>query len=1019
MGTGYTRNDTSNNIADGNIINAADLDGEFDAIESAMGTSGHTHDGTSAEGGPVTVLGPVQDFVASATEIKPKTTNTLDIGTSGLLFKDMFLDGVATVGSIKIDNAGTIGSASDSDAIAISSGGVVSFSQAPLVDVTNATTNAVTDVLGIQVQSSGTPAVGIGSGLTLGVETAAGNVETGGAIRSITTGLTPTAEEIDLVFYSMRNGNLTEGFRYDSSADNFDVTGSISIDGGSTSADFTFGDNDKAIFGAGSDLQIYHDGNHSIIEDAGTGAIKVKVGDFRVENASGNNLIKGVGDVATLHYDGSEKLATTNTGVDITGTLTSDEVTVQQSAFTRALIGSTGANGAMLVLDGDSNGDGSGGDYSYIYHNTSGQLEFLQDSPAGTNEMLFNTAGNNLRMKIGSGGDISFYDDQGSSQSFYWDASAESLGIGTTSPDTAINIGFSGADQANSLRIEGSNGSSERYALDIEADGENAKTNFKIGVGGGAPTTRMTINSSGNVGIGTDSPIAILDVKNATNEHIVISGSSTYGSNAIIGVNDSGGEVGLGLGGNTVEFYTAATERMRIDSSGNVGIGATGATNKLVVNRDSTTAATNAQIVSENRTGATGQYALYATSLDNGSGSGFKPVAFGAVQTAASGRTADFIVAVSDTDNVDLSADERMRITSAGNVGIGTDSPSLNASYDRTIHIHSTLGSLIKLTDATSGTTDADGTELINYGNDTYLVNRDAGNTIFGTSGSERMRIDSSGNVGIGTSSPDTALHVAGKSTVRNTIVSNFTLDGGVQVPNPYDGFGFGIDFIGRDYGNAVRDYAYIYSVMEASGSSAGGGDASFKAGLRFYTNGGGASGTIPTERMRIDSSGNLLVNTIASQSGLAKAAIEFDSGSQYGLEIKDAGSGTTGTLGIFYRGTTAVGSISTNGSTTAYNTSSDYRLKENVVELTGATTRLKQLDPKRFNFIADDTTTVDGFLAHEVQSVVPEAITGIHNEVDADGNPVYQGIDQSKLVPLLVATIKELEARITALENT
>ena len=78
---------------------------------------------------PVTVLGSVQDFVASATEIKPKTTNTLDIGTNSLLFKDMFLDGVATLGSIKIDNAGTIGSASDSDAIAMSSGGVVSFSQ--------------------------------------------------------------------------------------------------------------------------------------------------------------------------------------------------------------------------------------------------------------------------------------------------------------------------------------------------------------------------------------------------------------------------------------------------------------------------------------------------------------------------------------------------------------------------------------------------------------------------------------------------------------------------------------------------------------------------------------------------------------------------------------------------------------------------------------------------------------------------------------------------------------------------
>ena len=111
-------------------------------------------------------------------------------------------------------------------------------------------------------------------------------------------------------------------------------------------------------------------------------------------------------------------------------------------------------------------------------------------------------------------------------------------------------------------------------------------------------------------------------------------------------------------------------------------------------------------------------------------------------------------------------------------------------------------------------------------------------------------------------------------------------------------------------------------------------------------------------------------------------------------------------------------GTIKTTGSSTSYNTSSDHRLKENVVKLTGATTRLKQLEPKRFNFIADADTTVDGFIAHEVQTVVPEAITGTHNEVDADGNPVYQGIDQSKLVPLLVATIKELEARITALEN-
>ena len=112
------------------------------------------------------------------------------------------------------------------------------------------------------------------------------------------------------------------------------------------------------------------------------------------------------------------------------------------------------------------------------------------------------------------------------------------------------------------------------------------------------------------------------------------------------------------------------------------------------------------------------------------------------------------------------------------------------------------------------------------------------------------------------------------------------------------------------------------------------------------------------------------------------------------------------------------IGSILCSVSSTSYNTSSDYRLKENVVYDWDATTRLKQLKPARFNFIVDADTTVDGFLAHEAQAVVPECATGTHNEVDDDGNAVMQGIDQSKLVPLLVKTIQELEARITALEN-
>lgn len=124
----------------------------------------------------------------------------------------------------------------------------------------------------------------------------------------------------------------------------------------------------------------------------------------------------------------------------------------------------------------------------------------------------------------------------------------------------------------------------------------------------------------------------------------------------------------------------------------------------------------------------------------------------------------------------------------------------------------------------------------------------------------------------------------------------------------------------------------------------------------------------------------------------------------------------STGNIVGFHYSTTTVGTISVTASSTAYNTSSDYRLKENVVALTGAKARLNQLLAKRFNFISVPDTTVDGFLAHEAATVVPEAVTGTHNEVDSDGDPVYQGIDQSKLVPLLTAALQEAFAEIAAL---
>ena len=113
------------------------------------------------------------------------------------------------------------------------------------------------------------------------------------------------------------------------------------------------------------------------------------------------------------------------------------------------------------------------------------------------------------------------------------------------------------------------------------------------------------------------------------------------------------------------------------------------------------------------------------------------------------------------------------------------------------------------------------------------------------------------------------------------------------------------------------------------------------------------------------------------------------------------------------------IGSISQDGSNVTYGGTSDYRLKENVTDMTNATTRLKQLKPKRFNYISDASNTlVDGFLAHEVSSVVPESVVGSKDAVDSNNDPVWQMMDNAKLVPLLVKTIQELEARIATLEG-
>jgi hypothetical protein len=313
--------------------------------------------------------------------------------------------------------------------------------------------------------------------------------------------------------------------------------------------------------------------------------------------------------------------------------------------------------------------------------------------------------------------------------------------------------------------------------------------------------------------------------------------------------------------------------------------------------------------------------------------------------------------------------------------------------------------------------------EIVDTGSD--------GRFVVTTEGTERARIDSSGRLLVGTTTSQAIAVGSGgaqfQSVAANPVsFSRFSNDlfgtvisigksrgtspGSFTVVSNNDALGE-IRFAGSD----GTDLSSIAAQISAEVDGTPGND-DMPGRLVFSTTADGASS--PTERVSITSAGTLAIPATAAANlfGSPRLAVNGDdtNASAYFRQP----STTAKTHIEFRNGNGVVGSISTNGSATAYNTSSDYRLKESVVPLVGAIDRLQQIPVHRFNFIADPDKTVDGFLAHEAQEIVPECVTGTKDEVDDEGNPIYQGIDQSKLVPLLTAALQEAIAKIEDLEG-
>ena len=937
-----------------------------------------------------------------------------------------------------------------------------------------------------------------------------------------------------------------------------DNGGAIVELGTNPSGDVTFQDNGKAIFGAGSDLQIYHDGSNSYISEGGDGELLLRTNGagIRLQKNNGENMLKALTDGAVqLYYDNQDKLATTSTGIDVTGTATMDGLTVDGASDLNGNV--TIGSSITTLLTGNDIDFQRAGD-SYLSQTGGGALNIR------TNDGV----SNKVRMNLASNGDISFYEDTGTTPKFFWDASAETLGIGTSSPDRLLtlqgdnsymwmkdagggNVAFIGGDGSNDGFLRLYNGS-HTAKVEIQSDGDTYFNGGSVGIGTTANySNRLYIQSDATGSLPTNQLIQqndsnVITVKNGNNSAtysgikletrttgasgwlIANEWKSTYLGDLVFKVRDAG---------------TSSAERMRIDSSGNLLVGRTASTSAKLHLENATDVHMDMNSVGDNR-GKIGSktndlYIGHSSSAANiifkrNIGSDDHPADSGneTMRIDSSGNllvgTTDTTPGIGDTNaGISMSASNGIIISRANDAPINISRNSSDGALTYFRKDGAIVGSIGTTGgDIYIGTGDAnvrfdDGADQI------YPVNSDGshrdGAVGLGWSGgrfkdlylSSKVKLQASGgnqhSVGVDANDLVIRSETAGSETARFTYGGNLLVG---QTSNAETGTGIGlvpdgtshmysastdalmlgrggsdgdilsfnksgttVGSIGVEGGanlligngdTGIRFAAANNAIHPWNTTTLGLRDAAIDLGadsIRFkdlylsgsvnanYINSGSDTNTYinfagsdiirfgngNSESARLDASGNLLVGTTAvDPAGNNTAGMSVGTGG--GLSVQ--GTNTALVIGVpsaqtygmafRYQGVLA-GRIGIEANNITVADVSDYRLKENVAPLSDALTRIKALKPSSFNFINYPDKTHEGFIAHELQEVIPYAVSGekdaLITEATKDRGTVGeidpQAVDLRKLVPTLVAAIQEqqtliesLTARIAALEE-